>query len=101
MSSKYDLYWEKRKPDLAFAIQAAAEGKPATIDCTTIKPSGERGMWDGKADVRNREVLGARRAHRASLGSVVAHLGLCASHPQRTFAFSMNMYCQMRVTSSG
>jgi len=101
VASKYDAYWEGKKSELAFLIDAAATGRPAEIDVSDIIPLGQRDSWYGRTRVRSGKVDSADMAHATSLGRMVARLGLCARYPDKTFSFNITRDATLRVTVEG
>ncbi len=71
-------------------VADAAGGGDGVLDCSDIRPSGDRVSWAGSASIRGSAVLSSSMAHMVSLGRVVAESGLCVPWPEETFAFSMS-----------
>src|SRR5437660_7749829 len=99
MASKYYPFWENNLAAIKELIDAARTGQSAELDVSGIRQLGHRASWNGLALVRGKKLIEAPMAHAASLGKMVASLGLCGPIPNLTFKFTISSRCILRVTS--
>jgi hypothetical protein len=99
MASKYYPFWENNLAAIKELIDAVRTGQSAELDVSGIRQLGHRASWNGLALVRGKKLIEAPMAHAASLGKMVASLGLCGPIPNVTFKFTISSRCILRVTS--